>query len=125
MFVGDPIIGVLVLAMAAGWDDRLATLVEDEVMEPVRIIGAVGEDLACLQSSDQVAGGSHVVLLAVAKLEAHRQVAPSPSRPRQPQHRIEKTPPIATRAALALPTSGHKGLQTLPLVVSQNPIFQG
>lgn len=73
MLVGDPIIGVLVLAIATGWKDRLAALVKDEVMEAVRVGGVVGEDLVRLQTPDQVAGGGHVVLLARTKLEAHRQ----------------------------------------------------
>ncbi|OAN56505.1 hypothetical protein A6A05_19635 [Magnetospirillum moscoviense] len=71
--VGEPIIGMLVLAMAAWRDDRLAALVEDEVVEPISVIGAIRKDLIGLQSPDQIAGGGHIVLLAGAKLETYRQ----------------------------------------------------
>ncbi len=71
--VGDAVIAVLIRAVAAGRDDRLAALFVDQVVEAVGIIGAVGEHLACRQSADQVAGRCHVVLLTRPEHEAHRQ----------------------------------------------------
>ncbi|MEY9164814.1 hypothetical protein ABIE78_002933 [Sinorhizobium fredii] len=44
--VGDPIIAVLMLAMTARRNDRLAALIQDGVVEAVGIVGAVGDDLA-------------------------------------------------------------------------------
>jgi hypothetical protein len=40
-------------------------------------------------------------------------------RPRQPQNRVEKPPPIATRPALAFATARHKLTQNRPLIVSK------
>jgi hypothetical protein len=48
-------------------------LFEDQVVQAVGIIGAVGENLAGGQAPDQVASGRHVVLLAGAEDEAHGQ----------------------------------------------------
>ena len=41
VLVGDFVVGMLVLAMTAGWNDGLATLVEDDVVKLVRIVGAM------------------------------------------------------------------------------------
>ena len=38
-------VSVLISAMAAGWNDRLAALVEDHIVKLVRIIGAISDDL--------------------------------------------------------------------------------
>ena len=47
VLVGDFVVGMLVLAIMAGWNDGLATLVEDDVVKLVRIVGAIGDDLRC------------------------------------------------------------------------------
>lgn len=73
LLVGDFVVTVLVLAMTAWRDDRLSTLIEDDIVKAVSVIGAVGKDLAASQSRDQSAGGRHVVLLAGADLKTDRQ----------------------------------------------------
>ena len=73
LLVGDAIIGMLVFAMAARWDDRFTALVVDEIMQAVSVIGAISQDLASRDAADQVAGGCHVVLLAGTEDEADRQ----------------------------------------------------
>jgi hypothetical protein len=50
--------------VASGRDDDLAALIEDFVEEIVRVVGAIGQDGLGGQAIDDVAGGSHVVLLA-------------------------------------------------------------
>ncbi|GLQ54554.1 hypothetical protein GCM10010862_18130 [Devosia nitrariae] len=42
-------------------------------MQAVGIVGAIGEDLARCQASDELASRCHVVLLAGSDLEADRQ----------------------------------------------------
>lgn len=64
---------MLVFAMTPGWDDRLTALLEDQIMQAVGVVGPVCQNLARLQATDQIAGGSHVVLLAGAEMKAHRQ----------------------------------------------------
>jgi hypothetical protein len=73
LFVGDAIIAVLIFAMAAGRDDRLAALLVDEIVQAVGVIGAVGQNLAGWDATDQIAGGRHVVLLTGTEDEADRQ----------------------------------------------------
>lgn len=73
LFVGDAVVGMLELAMAAGRNDGFTALFDDEIVEAISIVGAVGEDLPDGKAPDQVAGGSHVVLLAGTEFEAHRQ----------------------------------------------------
>ena len=43
--ISDFVVSVLISAMAAGWNDRLAALVEDHIVKLVRIIGAISDDL--------------------------------------------------------------------------------
>ena len=71
--VGDAVVRMLPSAMPTGRDDWLAALFEDDVVQAVGIIGTVGEHLLAGEPSDQVACGSHVVLLARPEREAHRQ----------------------------------------------------
>lgn len=59
--------------MPPGWDDRFTTLCTDEFAQAVGIIGTVGKHLPGRQAPDQIARWSHVVLLAGAEHEAHRQ----------------------------------------------------
>lgn len=72
LFVGDAVVGVLIFAMAAGWDYRLAALFVDEIVEAVGIVSAIRQNLVCGNTSDQVAGGCYVVLLAGPQNEADR-----------------------------------------------------
>ena len=64
---------MLVCAMATGWDHRLAALLVGEVVEAVGIVGAIGQHLARRDTTDQVACGNHIVLLAGAEAETDRQ----------------------------------------------------
>lgn len=64
---------VLIFAMAARWDDRLAALLVDEIVQTVGVIGPISQNLASRDAADQIAGGRHVVLLSGAELEANRQ----------------------------------------------------
>jgi len=64
---------VLVFAMAARRDDRLAALLVDEIVQAVSVVGAVRENLAGRDTANQIAGGRHVVLLTEAEDEADRQ----------------------------------------------------
>ena len=73
VFIGKLVVAVLVPTVAAGRNDRLAALVENNVVQPIGIIGPVGDHLSCRQALDQVAGRCHIVLLARADLEAHGQ----------------------------------------------------
>ncbi len=59
--------------MVARQDHRFATLPEDHLVKAVGIIGAIGDNMAASQPRDEVASGSHVVLLAGADRKAHRQ----------------------------------------------------
>ncbi len=59
--------------MPARRNDRVAALCADEIAQAVGIISPVCDDLLGVQTSDQIAGGSHVVLLAGTEREAHRQ----------------------------------------------------
>ena len=59
--------------MAAWRDDGLTALGMDQDAQAVGIIGAIGKNLLCGQSSDQVASRRHVVLLSGTEHEAHRQ----------------------------------------------------
>ena len=43
--ISDFVVSVLISAMAAGWNNRLAALVEDHIVKLVRIIGAISDDL--------------------------------------------------------------------------------
>ncbi len=67
------VIAVLALSVASGWDDGIAALGDDEVVQSVGVVGFVGQDIAGGQAFDQVAGRGHVVLLAWAGSEPHRQ----------------------------------------------------
>lgn len=51
------------------------------------------------------------------------QIAPATSRTRQPQQGIQKPPPVAARATLALAPARHKLAQPLPLIVAENLAF--
>lgn len=64
---------MLIFAMAAGRDDRLAALLVDEIVQAVGVVGAIGQNLAGRDATDQIAGGRHVILLARAEDEADRQ----------------------------------------------------
>jgi hypothetical protein len=66
---------MLVLAMAAGRDDRLAPLFEDKFVKAVGVIGFVGDDLMGWKGADQVACRCHIVLLPRPEREADRQTA--------------------------------------------------
>ena len=59
--------------MAAGRHDGIATLIDDLPIEPIGVVGLVGEDVVGGDAVDQVAGGGHVVLLAWPKQNADRQ----------------------------------------------------
>ena len=58
--------------MTAGWNDRLAALVEDNIVKLVRIVGAIGDDLTGGHSFDQPTGLRHIVLLSGSDGKAHR-----------------------------------------------------
>lgn len=73
LLVCDGVIEALDLAVTSGRDDGFAALGGDEVAQTVGIIGPVGQHLPCRQSTDEVMGRSHVVLLSGAEHEAHRQ----------------------------------------------------
>lgn len=64
---------VLVFAMAAGRDDRLAALLADEVVQAIGVVNAIGLNLTRRNTTDQIAGWRHVVLLTGAENEADRQ----------------------------------------------------
>ncbi len=64
---------MLVLAMAAGRDDRLAPLFQDKFVKAVGVIGFVGDDLMGWKATDQVACWCHIVLLPWSEREADRQ----------------------------------------------------
>ena len=53
VLVGDAIVAVLVLAMAARRDDGLAALSSDDVVEPVGVIGPIGDDLFAAKPVDR------------------------------------------------------------------------
>lgn len=59
--------------MAARRDDWFAALLVDKVVQAVGVIGAICQHLVGRDAPDQVAGRSHVVLLAGAEDEADRQ----------------------------------------------------
>lgn len=59
--------------MAARRNDRLAALVEDEIVEVVGIVGAIGKNLTGVKALDQIAGRGHVILLAGTEFEPDRQ----------------------------------------------------
>ena len=42
-------------------------------MQAVCVISTVGKDILCRQAADQITGGRHIILLAGAEIEAHRQ----------------------------------------------------
>jgi len=73
LLVGDAIIAMLIFAMAAGRDDGFATLLVDEVVQAVGVVGAIGKNLLGRDAADQITGWRHVVLLAGTKNEADRQ----------------------------------------------------
>lgn len=73
LLVGDAVVGALDLAVSAGWNDGLSALFEDEIAQAIGVIGSVGQHLSCRQAPDEIAGGSHVVLLSGAEHETHRQ----------------------------------------------------
>ena len=73
LFVSDPVEAVLVFAMAAGWDNGLAALFVDEIVQAVGVVGTVGQNLAGWDATDQIAGGRHVVLLTGTEDETDRQ----------------------------------------------------
>lgn len=73
LFVGDTVIRVLMFAMSAGWDDRLATLFEDDIVEAVGVIGAIGEHLVGGQATDQITGRCHIILLTRSDIKTYRQ----------------------------------------------------
>lgn len=64
---------MLVFAVPAGWNDRLTALLKNDIMQAVRVVGAVGKHLSGGQSPNEIAGWRHVVLLARAEIETHRQ----------------------------------------------------
>lgn len=59
--------------MSAWRDDRFTALCADQFAQAVGVIGAIGKNLLCVQSADEVTGWRHVILLARAEHEAHRQ----------------------------------------------------
>lgn len=59
--------------MPPWWDHGFTALGVDELAQAVGIVGSVGDDLPGWQTPDQVAGRSHVILLAGSEGEAHRQ----------------------------------------------------
>lgn len=73
LFVCDAVVTALDLAVAAGRNDRFAALFGDEIAQAIGVVGAVGQHVFGLQAADQVAGRGHIVLLAGAEHEAHRQ----------------------------------------------------
>lgn len=73
LLVEGRVVGMLALAMASGWDDGIAALIDDEIVEAVCVVGFVGQEVLGGQALDQVAGWGHVVLLAGSDDEADRQ----------------------------------------------------
>lgn len=73
LLVGDAVVTALYLAVAAGWNDWFTALFDDQIAQAVGVVGPVCQHFLGLQPSDQVAGGSHIVLLTGAKHKAHRQ----------------------------------------------------
>lgn len=67
------VIAMLMPTGAAGWDHRAPALVKDEVVEPIGIVGAIGEDRAGMDAVDESGGRGHVVLLTGAQAEANGQ----------------------------------------------------
>ena len=59
--------------MASGRDDGLAALLENEIVQAIGVVSLVGDDLAGFHAGNEIAGGSHVVLLAGTQYKADRQ----------------------------------------------------
>ena len=73
LFLERRVVSVLAFAMATGRHDRVAALVDDLPIEVVGVIGLVSKDMLSGQAVDQVAGRSHVILLAWPQDDADRQ----------------------------------------------------
>lgn len=59
--------------VASGRPDGIAALIDDLAIEPVGVIGLVGENVVGGDAVDQVDGGCHVVLLTRPQQDADRQ----------------------------------------------------
>lgn len=71
--IGDAAIVARLLAVSARRDDDGAALRFDFLAQAVGVVRFVSKNLLGLQAIDEIAGGSHIVLLARPEVEAHRQ----------------------------------------------------
>lgn len=65
--------GVLMFAVSARRNESLSALLQNDIVKPVGVVGAVREDLIRIETSDETAGGGHVILLARPNIEAEQQ----------------------------------------------------
>jgi len=61
------------LAVSTRRNDWLAAFLENNVVEAIGIVGAIGDDLAEGEPGHELAGLRHVVLLTGTEFEANRQ----------------------------------------------------
>lgn len=73
VFVSDLVVAVLVFAMATRRDDGFTALIEDDVVQAIGVVGAIGDHLGGRQALDQITSWRHVVLLTGPDLETDRQ----------------------------------------------------
>ena len=73
LFVEGLVVAVLAFAVATWRDDGIAALVDGLLVEPVGVVGLVGDHILGGDAIDQIAGGRHVVLLARPQDQADRQ----------------------------------------------------
>ena len=73
VLIGNDVICMLMSSMSARRNDRLAALVEDKIVQAVSVIGAISQNLPGGQTTDQITGRSHVILLAWPERKPHRQ----------------------------------------------------
>lgn len=111
-------------ASISGRDDWLAALLIDEIMQAVGVVGAISEHFVGWDAPDEIASGSHVVLLPGAEEEADRQsqridyawtLVPNPlSLGREPG--LERAPFLPVPGGLSL-SADHSGIDRQPLYV--------